>query len=276
MPRTTVTQKQTICWSDNRGFGDVALEAPSMDAPIERRNIYELVAERLLEHISRRRLRPGDVLPTERELTQTYGVGRSSVREALRMLQSNGLIKPAGKGTFVVAEFANPLHHSLHLLLTLQETDLRELFEVRKILEGETAALAAVRRTPEDLAQMERAIGEMVEGLAAQEQYIEADLRFHLTVAAATRNRIALRMMQAVRDLLQRALASIYYIPGSPQRSIEQHRLILDAIARGDAAAARQRMSEHLARVEGDIQHMIVAPGPRTEQASPALSGGRR
>ena len=248
-----------------------------MDEPIERRTVYELVAERLLEHISQRRLRPGDALPTERELTQVYHVGRSSVREALRMLQSNGLIKPAGKGVFVVAEFANPLNHSLHLLLTLRETDLRELFEVRKILEGETAALAAARRTDEDLAQMERAIVEMVEGLAAQDWYIEADLRFHLTIAAATRNRIALRMMQAVRDLLQRALSSIYHIPGSPQRSIEQHRLILHAIARGDAAGARRQMQEHLARVERDVQHMIAAPTDRPAEETPTVSaGGRR
>ncbi len=248
-----------------------------MDEPIERRTVYELVAERLLEHISQRRLRPGDALPTERELTQVYHVGRSSVREALRMLQSNGLIKPAGKGVFVVAEFANPLNHSLHLLLTLRETDLRELFEVRKILEGETAALAAARRTDEDLAQMERAIVEMVEGLAAQDWYIEADLRFHLTIAAATRNRIALRMMQAVRDLLQRALSSIYHIPGSPQRSIEQHRLILDAIARRDAEGARRGMQEHLARVERDVQHMIAAPTDRPAEETPTVSaGGRR
>jgi len=248
-----------------------------MDEPIERRTVYELVAERLLEHISQRRLRPGDALPTERELTQVYHVGRSSVREALRMLQSNGLIKPAGKGVFVVAEFANPLNHSLHLLLTLRETDLRELFEVRKILEGETAALAAARRTDEDLAQMERAIVEMVEGLAAQDWYIEADLRFHLTIAAATRNRIALRMMQAVRDLLQRALSSIYHIPGSPQRSIEQHRLILDAIARRDVEGARRGMQEHLARVERDVQHMIAAPTDRPAEETPTVSaGGRR
>lgn len=249
-----------------------------MDDPIERRTVYELVAERLLAHISQRRLRPGDPLPTERELTQAYRVGRSSVREALRMLQSNGLILPAGKGTFVVAEFANPLNHSLYLLLTLQETDLRELFEVRKILEGETAALAAARRTDEDLAQMEQAIAEMEEGLTAQDRYIEADLRFHLTVAGATRNRIALRMMQAVRDVLQRALASIYHIPGSPQRSIEQHRLIRAAIAQGDAAAARLRMQEHLARVERDIQHMIAAPAPRAEEVSrrSRAAGGAR
>jgi len=260
--------KQTICRSDSL--------PGKRGEPIERRNVYELVAGRLLEHISQRRLRPGDALPTERELTQVYRVGRSSVREALRMLQSNGLIKSAGKGAFVVAEFANPLNHSLHLLLALRETDLRELFEVRKILEGETAALAAARRTEDDLAQMERAIAEMVEGLAAQDWYIEADLRFHLTIAAATRNRIALRMMQAVRDLLQRALGSIYHIPGSPQRSIEQHRLIFEAIARGDGDGARRRMQEHLARVERDIQHMIAASPDRVEEESSVVSGGRR
>lgn len=240
-----------------------------MPEPIERRNVYELVAERLLDRINERRLRPGDTLPTERKLTEAYRVGRSSVREALRMLQSAGVITPAGKGTFVVAEYATPLNHSLHLLLTLDEANLLELFEVRKILEGETAALAALRRGAEDLARMRQAIEQMVAGLSGQDRYIEADLQFHLTIAASTRNRIALRMMQAIRGLLQRALASIYQIPGSPQRSIEQHRVILEAIARGDGDGARRAMLEHLLRVERDIQHTIAAP---PEGVSPAVT----
>lgn len=247
-----------------------------MYEPIKRHTTYELVAERLLEHISERRLRPGDSLPTERELTQAYRVGRSSVREALRMLQSRGLITSAGKGTFAVAEYANPLNHSLSLLLTLQEASLQELFEVRKILEGETAALAAVRRTDEDVLRMQRAIDEMMDGLSSQDRYIEADLQFHLTIAASTRNRIALHMMQAIREVLQRALASIYRIPGSPERSIAQHRLILDAIARGDADAARRRMEEHLVRVEGEIQDMTASAADGVYQdlmAVPAGSG---
>lgn len=230
----------------------------SRTAPIERRKVYELVAERLGELISERGLRPGDPLPTERELMRTYRVGRSSVREALRMLESRGLIRPSANGSFQVAEYSNPLSHSLHFLLDLEEASLLEIYEVRKILEAEAAGLAAQRRTDEDLQQMATAVSEMEAGLAHETQYITADLQFHLAVAAATRNRIALRMMRAVRDILQRALAQVYHIPGSPQRSILQHRQILQAIAARDAEGARRRMLEHLLRVEQEIHDVLT------------------
>ncbi|MDQ7843006.1 MAG: FadR/GntR family transcriptional regulator [Armatimonadota bacterium] len=239
-----------------------------MEAPIERRKVYELLAERLLTRIGERHLRPGDPLPTERELTRLYRVGRSSVREALRMLESKGLIKPVGTGAFVVAEYTNPFNDSLNLLLTLKETSLRELFEVRKILEVEAAALAAARRTAADLEAMGRAVEEMEAGLASADRYIAADLRFHLTVARATGNKVAVHLMHAIRGVLQEALASIYRIPGSPQQSIIQHRGILAAIASGDAADARWQMWQHLARVERDIEEILAG--------SPAGRGSRR
>ncbi len=248
-----------------------------IDSPIARRKVYELIAERLLAQISDRRLRPGDALPTERDLTRSFRVGRSSVREALRILESQGLIKPVATGAFVVAEYGNPLNHSLDLLLTLHGASLRELFEVRKMLEVEAAALAAARRTDADLRTMVLAIEEMVAGLAAQERYINADLRFHLTIASAAGNRMALHMMQAIRLPLQHALASIYHIAGSPQRSIAQHRRILTAIAARDAAAARARMREHLLRVEGDIDGVLSAGSGRTAVTRDgAHSGDRR
>jgi GntR family transcriptional repressor for pyruvate dehydrogenase complex len=225
--------------------------------PIERRRVYDLIAERLQAQISDRALRPGDPLPTERELAESYQVGRSSVREALRMLESKGLIRPTGNGAFAVAEYGNPLRHSLHFLLALEEASLHEIYEMRKILEVEAAGLAAARRTDGDVEAMRAAVDEMADGLSSQERYIAADLRFHLAVATATRNRIALRMMNAIRDLLHRALGSIYHIPGSPERSITQHRLILAAIAAGNPDAARQRMREHLLRVEHDVQDAL-------------------
>ena len=238
--------------------GHTNLSHQPVHHPIERRKVYDLIAEHLLGQISERALKPGDALPTERELAESYRVGRSSVREALRMLESKGLIRPSGNGAFAVAEYANPLSHSLHFLLTLDEASLLEIYEVRKILEVEAAGLAASRRADRDLIQMSEAIDEMADGLSSQDRYIDADLRFHLAVAAATGNRIALRMMHAIRDLLHRALASIYHIPGSPQRSITQHREILAAISAGDAEAARARMREHLLRVERDIQDVLI------------------
>ena len=124
-----------------------------MRAPIEKRNTYELIAEQLMSEIGTR-LRPGDPLPTERELTATFKVGRSSVREGLRMLESKGVIEPVGNGTFVVSSLRSPLSRSFALLLSLDEANLSELYELRRMLEGEAAALAAMRRSDEDLAAM--------------------------------------------------------------------------------------------------------------------------
>src|SRR5713101_10194786 len=142
--------------------------------PIERRKVYELIADQLLAEIGERRLRPGDVIPPERELTRLYRAGRSSVREALRMLESRGVIEPVGNGSFVVAGFANPLNNSLRLLMSLDEASMHDIYELRRIVECEAAALAAERRADEPLEQMDREIEEMRLGLhaASGEQYI--------------------------------------------------------------------------------------------------------
>jgi GntR family transcriptional repressor for pyruvate dehydrogenase complex len=230
--------------------------------PIERQKVYEQIAEQLLSQIASRRLKPGDVLPPERELTQRYRAGRSSVREALRMLESRGLIEPLGNGSFSVAHFRNPLNNSLKLLLSLDEANMREIYELRRILECEAAALAADRRGNDDLELMERAIGEMAHGLETDraDLYIDADLRFHLAIAAASGNRLLLHSMHALRDLIRRALVSIYLIPSSPERSLEHHRAIRAAIAAETPERAREEMRAHLVRVESDVHH-IVAQG---------------
>jgi GntR family transcriptional repressor for pyruvate dehydrogenase complex len=222
--------------------------------PIARRKTYELVAERLTEEISSRTLARGDLLPPERELVAAFGVGRSSVREALRMLESRGLIEGRGNGTFAVAHLTNPLNHSLNLLLEADEADVAELFEIRRILEGESAALAAARRTRPQLARMTEAIDGMVAGLSSEEEFINADLRFHLTIAEATRNRVAIHLMDAIRGLLQRALSSSYHVAGSPERAIEMHRLIFEAIHDRRPDQARERMQKHVESVERDIR----------------------
>jgi len=232
-----------------------------MYEPLERPKIYRLLADRLLHQIRTRRLRPGDPLPTEQELMRRFGVGRSSVREALRLLESKGVIRSGGHGSFVVAEYGNALVDSVRFLLTLEVFDLEELYEIRKVVETEFAALAAARRTDDHLVRMEEAIRQMEAGLSSQAHYIEADLRFHLTVAEATRNRVAVYVMRAIRDPLHRALASVYYIPGSPQKSLAQHRAILEAVRAGDPGAARLRMAEHLGRVHEDIRRILHTDG---------------
>src|SRR5205085_7054164 len=197
-----------------------------------------------------------DPLPPERELTESFGVGRSSVREALRMLESQGVIMASG-GTLVVANAANPLGSSLRLLFALDgAAGMHDLFELRRILDCEAAALAADRGTDEHLAAMNAATAEMAAALTPEgggDRFIDADLRFHLAVAEATGNRLILHNMQAVREAVRRALLTVFLIPGSPESAIPEHRAIRAAIAAGDPDRARREMRAHLIRVETDV-----------------------
>jgi GntR family transcriptional repressor for pyruvate dehydrogenase complex len=221
--------------------------------PVSRQKTYEIVAERLLALISSRRLGPGDALPSERELVQLYRVGRSSVREALRMLESKGVIKSGGNGSFTVAEFGNALNNSLDFLLSVDAANSAELYSGRPTRAGAAAALAASRRDEDDLGRIGAEIEAMEAGLDSEDGFITADLRFHLTIAEASGNRLIAHLMEAIRTLLQRSLSSAYHIPGSPEGAVVLHGLILDAISTGHPEEARQRMQEHVSRVERDI-----------------------
>lgn len=237
------------------------MEATTSYQPVKRRKVYEQIADQLLAQIGRRHLKPGDALPPERELTQTFNVGRSSIREALRMLESQGVIMAANGGAFVVADASNPLESSLRLLFTLDEqAGMTDLIELRRIFECEAAALAAERHGAEHLAEMDAAMEEMTASLETSghgDDFIDADLRFHLALAGATGNRLVLHVMHAVRDALRRALVTVYHLPGSPENAVVEHRAIRAAVAARDADDARREMRAHLERVESDVRRGV-------------------
>ena len=227
--------------------------------PLDRRKVYEQVAEQLLAQIGGRRLRPGDALPSERELTESFGVGRSSIREALRMLESQGVITSVNGGTFAVAHVSNPLNSSLHLVFALDDqTGVHDLFELRRVIDCEAAALAAVRRSDEHLAQMALAMDEMVRALPAHgEAFVHAVLRFHLASGEATGIRLILYAMQAARDVVRQALLSVVTVPQSPESAVVEHRGVYEAIRSGNPDWARNAMREHLERVERDAEGVV-------------------
>jgi len=224
-------------------------------APIERRKVYEQVSERLSAQIGTT-LQPGDALPSERELAERYGVGRSSVREALRMLESRGLIESRGSGTFVIAPWRNPFQEPLSLVVAGEDVDRTQLFEVRRMLEAEAAALAAKRRSLGDLELMHEATDEMEAAIDSADAYVAADIRYHLVIAEATGNRLLLHLMQAIRERLTEMFGTVFKFPGGPERSVAQHRLITQAIAAEDAERARQAMTEHILRVEQELAQL--------------------
>jgi GntR family transcriptional repressor for pyruvate dehydrogenase complex len=253
LARRLLSDKQTIAVTE-------PTETPQSFQPVDRRKVYEQVAEQLLAQIGARHLRPGDPLPSERELTESFGVGRSSIREALRMLESQGVITGMNGGAFVIAHAANPLNSSLQLVFALDsETGVHDLFELRRIIDCEAAALAAQRRTAEHLAQMQLAMTEMEQTLPEHgEAFVLADLRFHLAIGEATGNRLILYAMQAVRDVVRRALMSVVNIPRSPESAVVEHRGVFEAIASGNPDWARNAMREHLERVERDAEKGVL------------------
>jgi GntR family transcriptional regulator, transcriptional repressor for pyruvate dehydrogenase complex len=120
----------------------------------------------------------------------------------------------------------------------------------------EAAALAAERHSDDHLVEMEAAIDEMDASLSDHggDRFIEADLRFHLAIAEATGNRLVLHSMHAVRDVVRRALMTVFVIPQSPESAVVEHRAIRAAIASGDPVRARSEMTHHLVRVEADVE----------------------
>lgn len=247
--------------------------------PIARRNTYQLVAEAVSAAISEGRIAAGERLPSERELSATYAVGRSTTREAVRVLESQGLVRADGKGGYRVMDSGNLLRRAVGLLVDLERLEISELFEVRKTLEIESAGLAALRRSEDDLEAMARYLEEMEVGVEDAVRYNAADIGFHTALAVATRNRLTRQLMEAIRDAMLRTFAVAFRRPGNPQRSLEEHRAIAAALRTQDPISARRQMSRHLERVEREtIGRTGGRGGARTGQKTdvPPIGVGAR
>jgi len=221
-------------------------------APIKSTRIYEEIVRQVKQMIAEGRLKSGDRLPPERDLAEKFVVSRTSVREALRVLESLGLIEiRAGEGTFVRGVSVESLIEPLALVMAAQREAIGELFEARRVLEPAIAALAAGRATPEEIHEMERILEDQAEEIAAGKTGLAQDAAFHAAIGTAAHNRAITRIAHAIMDLLTQSREESLNTPGRPTRSHQDHRRILQAITRRNATAARQAMLDHLVAVEG-------------------------
>lgn len=252
-----------------RGGGDDGMSI----APIKSTRIYQEIVRQVKAMIAEGRLKSGDRLPPERDLAEKFVVSRTSVREALRALESLGLVEiRPGEGTFVREVSVESLVEPLALVMVSQREALAELFEARQMIEPALAALAARRATPEELQEMERILEEQAKEVAAGRTGLEQDAEFHAAIGAAAHNRAITRIAHAVMDLLRQSREESLNTPGRPTRSHEDHRRVLAAIRARDEAAARAAMIAHLQAVErlvlGDDESRNTT-APRTRVASP-------
>jgi len=216
------------------------------------RKLAQTVVDRLSGRIRRGDFKPGDKLPTEYEITRAFGVSRTVVREAMSRLQAAELVETRhGIGTFV-RPGAERAPFRIHEVETATLNELIAILELRISLEAEAAALAAERRGAADLAAMRRALDAFSRQVAQSKDAVQADFRFHLSIAQATGNRHFADLIRYLGTMLfPRTRVNSAQLAGQKRaaylaRVNREHEMIFQAIARGAPEAARAAMRSHL------------------------------
>ncbi|WP_312200342.1 FadR/GntR family transcriptional regulator [Anaerospora hongkongensis] len=225
---------------------------------IERKKLGDQVIHQLQEKISLGELKPGEKIPTETELMTLFGVGRSTVREAVRVLAKAGLLEVRqGDGTYVLDRTNNlePLEHRL------RRASILEVYEVRRALELEIAKLAARRRSEEDLLAMRESLAKRREARRVNDKrsYVDADLLFHLAIAAASKNSVLTDLYFSFSNTVRDALDKLISDQELYQNQISIHEQLLAAIAQQDEQAAVYWAAQNLDRTMEDLQASLGA-----------------
>ncbi len=230
-------------------------------ATIKPSRLYEQIVEQIKFQIVEGTLKVGDRLPTERELADKFQVSRTSVREAIKILQQEGLIEVyPGRGTFIVDSVSQSFQRSLDLILSIDQSEgLGNLIEVRELLEPGIAALAAVRATQDEINSMQKAVAAMDKTLHDADAFIAADLDFHCALAEASRNTLIPLLLDPIVDQLQDQRKTIFLVENGALRGQYHHKQILAAVIQGDPEAAREAMRAHLEQIRADSKAVALS-----------------
>ena len=216
------------------------------------------VMRAIVGFIEGQRVQAGDRLPTERQLMEGLSVGRSTVREVIRKLQALGVVESRkGSGTYLLRALSA---QAIHMPLTIDTSKLRDrllqTLDVRRGLEMEASALAALRATPEDLAEMEVRLVEMERVHLSKGTAGREDLAFHLAIYDATHNPLFRQLLEQIRETFESFFEKPFDRPDFARRSFPFHRQLFNAIKGHDAATARRKTLAILDIVEEDIKDM--------------------
>ena len=226
--------------------------------PIKQEKVSTKIVEQIKSLIVNGDLRPGDILPPERELMKSLSVSRPSLREALNSLAAMGFLEITQRHRTVIKSLASgrmlePLHH----LLKEDIETAYELIESRKAIETWSAYYAAERATDSDIARIEECISTMKTKMEEDITVVKEDADFHLAISEATHNKIQTHLMSSIYDILKESIGK-YYKSIKSRDIYNQHCNVLKAIKKKDCDLARKRMLEHLDYVESRIKELLV------------------
>lgn len=219
--------------------------------PIKTRKIYEQIADQIGQLVAEGQLKPGDRLPSERELVEQFKVSRASIREAISALEMMGLVEVrSGEGTYIRQINMDSVVAPLAWMLFIDKDTVQELYEARKILEVQAAGLAAERAEEEEIQDLYEVLEVMQRDLKMQRLGEDSDYNFHYAVARATHNKILIRLMNTISDTMRKtlktSLSRLYEDRNTPERLYKEHYSIYEAIKNHDVENAQKRMLDHL------------------------------
>ncbi len=218
---------------------------------ITKTRIYEQIVLQLQQEILSGQVRPGTRLPTERELASQFGVSRASIREALSVLQSRGLVESRqGDGTIVSSSANVDLVGSLAAQLARSRSAIMNPLEVRYMFEPQTAYLAAERAGDAEIAAMAERVQAQERVVAAGGTGIDEDTAFHFAIARASHNDLVMTIIGYINSALRETREWSLRARSGAERSIRHHHNILNAIAAHDAQAAQAAMAAHVEDVQ--------------------------
>lgn len=193
---------------------------------------------------------PGDKLPVENELAQLFSVSRVTVREAIRQLNTMGIVDVRqGEGTFVEQLTPSSFMRPMLPMLTLSDVDLADIFEVRMLIECRAAEYATQRATDEEIAQLKATLEEMEEAALAGDIRLhnEIDVRFHNEIAKCSHNQVITVICELITELIKESVFYSCSVPSHIVNSVVYHNRIYHALVERNASEVKQAMSEHLA-----------------------------
>lgn len=217
--------------------------------------IYEQIVVQIRELIQEGKILPGDRLPGERELSSMLGCSRTSLREALRVLEAEGIIisKPGG-GRFVQnVDQRLVMEYSFDPVDLMKTTSIMHFLEVREMIEPKIAALACERATEEDFLKMENALLKVETEIEDFDEKLVRDSMFHLALAEATQNFVLVTTLETNLNMLQQIRLKTLLSPERIERSNAEHRAIFDAVKRRNPKEASEAMAAHLKQLRKNI-----------------------
>jgi GntR family transcriptional regulator, transcriptional repressor for pyruvate dehydrogenase complex len=241
---------------------DAAVPAPAEETifrPVSVGRISEIIVEQIRELMRQGQLKPGDRLPPERDLCERFGVSRVTVREALRMLESSGLVQirvGARGGAFVTAPSSDRVGEGLTDMLTLSAISAADVTEIRLILEVGIVPLVCERATEQDLAELEDICERSEVALRSGEYSMRYSLEFHTRVAQATHNPAVVMLVESFRGPIHMSLEHAREIaPEMGGLGTREHERFIEAVRQRAPDAATQIMREHLERTARRVGH---------------------